>query len=423
MCRRCICLLLFWLSVAHAAPDLPDPSLSVSITVHGRFVNLMTGEQRLVTLQPQVLWAFPEELPTRPDLLRRAIRKEWSPAQLRFPEFWRKWQHRSVQTLNPPKGWLIWDAADEPLNLRVSVRDKEKRLSEIRLITPTEEHTAEAKNGVVQMDRRIQPTDACALILRGRKGTLLLLLARWTPLVYAERVGIVAEVSLSPSPKIDCDECRRGEALARQVRPDLPPPEKGFVRVYRYVREGEPYPTDVPHFPLKPIVDLDIGRSIVQPGGGGGFVDAQFVCSIPPVSEQEAAHIVWQEARKGIKRFSASSRGQTTMTEWHVYDVQRRRYVVIVWEARVRYDMLPSEFNSFNAAAYWTRDQANRIVTQLPLTPPNDVSALLVQRLRPDAAQHHIALKPRATLWFDANIVARRFWFSEPPSHSAAGVR
>ncbi len=143
-----ICYCLVFITAVHwfdrnssnallAAPVPPDPSLDVTLTVHGKFVNWETGEQRVATIEPQVLWALANELPTR--------------------------------------------------------------------------------------------------------------------IVYAERVGIIADVGIVPVKVGRCEECEQGEAIARQVYVEFPQPEKDFVRVYRRLERGESWPnivTDLPHFPF-----------------------------------------------------------------------------------------------------------------------------------------------------------------------------
>jgi hypothetical protein len=82
---------------------------------------------------------------------------------------------------------------------------------------------------------------------------------------------------------------------------------------------------------------------------------------------------------------------------------------------QIRPDLPPFRSNSpLGAAREWSRKQAEARLPQLPLTPPNDVAALLVQQLRPEATPHHIALKPTATLWFEADHLGQRFSVPDP---------
>lgn len=402
--------------VLSAAPIPPDPSLDVTVTVHGQFVNWETGERKEVTVEPQVLWALPNELPTRTDLLRRTIKDEWHGAQLFQPKIWEQWQHRTVQPLKAPKNWFVWDVGNKPLELRVSVRDNKKRLTEIKLVTVNEEATSKARSGAAQAVWRIKPTDAAVLILRDKSGVLAFLLVRWTPIVYAERVGIVADAGIVPVKIERCEECQRGEAIARQVYLELSQPEKGFVRVYRRLKEGDFVPnqiTELPHFPLKAQAWINVREF----GQGSAYVD--FVRSIPPLEPQEAIGILWQEVRMGtpyeLPKFLPGQRGRVSTACWEFYDIQRRLYVAIAWEVRVRYGALPSFFSSYNEAAYRTRDIGREIVKELPLSPPNNVAAMLVEKLRSRVKEWHIGLMPRATLWFEGNVVKRRGEFYEPP--------
>jgi len=400
-------------SVLSAAPIPPDSSLDVAVTVHGQFVNWETGERKEVTVEPQVLWALVNELPTRTDLLRRTIKDEWRGARLFQPKIWEQWQHRTVQPLKAPKGWLVWDVGNKPLELRVSVRDNKKRLTEIKLVKVNEEATSKAHNGAAQVVWRIKPADAAALILRNKAGVLAFLLVRWTPIVYAERVGIVADAGIVPVKIERCEECQQGENLARQVYLELSQPEKGFVRVYRQLKEGDFVPnqiTELPHFPLKAQAWIN-----GELGQGGAYVE--FVLSIPPLEPQEAIRILCQEVRIGIPhelpKFLPGRK--VSMARWEFYDIQRRRYIAVAWEVRVRYGALPSFFSSYNEAAYRTRDIAREIVKELPLSPPNDVAAMLVEKLRSRVKEWRIGLMPRATLWFEGNVVKRRGEFYEPP--------
>jgi len=399
--------------------------LDIEVKVHGRFVNWVTGKEQTASVKPQVIWAMPNELPTQTDLLRRAIKNEWRGAQLFFSDFWHRWAHRTVQTLNPPQGWLIWDVSQQPLQLQVSVRDKEKRLVQLRLVTVHEEVTAKAVNGTVQITRTIKPTDAAILVLRDKSGVLAFLLMRWTPIVYAERVGIVAEVGPVPVTIGDCEECRQGEAIANQIYEKLRPPKEGFVWVFQKLKAGEEYPdlkTGVPHFRIKTIADL------IVPFPTRKIVPVEFVKSIPPLDAQEALNIARYEARAIIPyqpmKWLPGQR-QVWRDEWRIYEVQKCRFVVAVWEVRARLDMRLAGFSSYNEAAYRTSDIANEIVNTIlsspvprpsphPLEPPNHVAALLVEKIRPKVANWRIGLMPRATLWFDGIVIAYRSSFKEP---------
>ncbi|MCX7969105.1 MAG: hypothetical protein N3B10_11565 [Armatimonadetes bacterium] len=404
-------------SVLLAAPIPPDPSLDVAVTVHGQFVNWETGERKRATILPQVLWALANELPTRTDLLRRAIKNEQQGALLFQPKIWEQWQHRTVQTLKPPKNWLVWDTSDDPLELRFSARDSKKRLTEVKLVTVNEEATLKARNGVAQTVWRIKPTDSAVIILRNKTGVLAFLLVRWTPLIFSERVGIVADAGPVPAKVERCEECQRGEKLALQVFPELPQLEKGFVRVYRRLKVGDLEPdenTELPHFPLKAHAWINLKDL------GQGGVYADFVRSIPPLEPKEAVWILCYEARSGtpyeLKRFPAGQRMRVRTTHWEFYDIQKRLYVAIAWEVRIRYGALPPFFSSYNEAAYRTQAIAREIVKEIPLSPPNDVAAILVEKLRSQVKEWRIGLMPRATLWFEGNVVKRRVEFYEPPS-------
>ena len=407
-------LLLFSANSIKAVPLPPDPSLDIEVKVHGRFVNWVTGKEQTVSVQPQVIWAMLNELPTRTDLLRRAIKNEWRGAQLFFSDFWRRWSHRTVQTLNPPQGWLIWDVSQQPLKLQVSVRDKEKRLTQLRLVTVHEELMAKAVNGVAKITWTIKPTDAAVLVLRDKSGVLAFLLMRWTPIVYAERVGIVAEVGPVPVTIGDCEECRQGEAIANQIYEKLRPPKEGFIWVFQRLKAGDEYPdlnTGVPHFRIRKIGDL----LVLSPTRK--IVPVEFAKSIPSLSAQEALNIACYEARavtpyRPMKWLPGQR--QVWRDEWRIYEVQKCRFVVAVWEVRARLDMRLAGFSSYNEAAYRTRDIANEIVKTIPLEPPNHVAVLLVDKLRPKVANWRIGLMPRATLWFDGVVIAQESWFREP---------
>lgn len=410
-----------------AAPIPPDPALDVVVTVRGQFVNWETGERREVTVKPQVLWALTNELPTRTDLLRRAIKSEWRGASLFLPKIWWQWQHRTFQTLKAPKNWLVWDVSNQPLELRLSVRDNKNRLTEIKLVTVSEELASKVRNGVAQVSWRIKPTDSAVLILRGKNGVLAFLLVRWTPLVFAERVGIVADAGVVPVKIGRCDECRRGEEIARQVFLELPPLEEGFVRIYRRLKEGEPLPlsTKLPHSISEIHATIHV-KGIRQLGIVGG-VHVKFIRSVPSLEPQEAVKILCQELRQAtpykLPQFLPGQRGRVSTTRWEFYDIQRRRYVAVAWEVRVRYGALPSSFSSYNEAAYRTRDVAREIVKGLPLSPPNNVAAMLVERLRARIKDWRIGLMPRATLWFEGDVVKRRSEFYEPPPEGTYAQR
>jgi hypothetical protein len=389
--------------------------LDIEVKVQGRFVNWVTGKEQTASVKPQVIWAMPNELPTRTDLLRRAVRNERRGAQLFFSDFWRRWAHRTVQTLNPPQGWLIWDVSQQPLQLQVSVRDKEKRLTQLRLVTVHEEVMAKAANGAAKVTWTIKPTDAAVLVLRDKLGVLAFLLMRWTPIVYAEQVGIVAEVGPIPVTIGDCEECRKGEAIANQIYEKLRPPKEGFVWVFQRLKAGDEYPdlnTGVPHFRIKTIGDL----LVLSPTRK--IVPVEFVKSIPSLGAQEALNIACYGARavtpyRPMKWLPGQR--QVWRDEWRIYEVQKCRFVVAVWEVRARLDMHLAGFSSYNEAAYRTRDIANEIVKSIPLKPPNHVAALLVERLRPKVASWRIGLMPRATLWFDGVVIANWFSIKEPP--------
>jgi hypothetical protein len=314
----------------------------------------------VATIEPQTIWALASELPTRADLLRQAIKNEWKGAQLFQPQIWQQWQHRTFQSLKAPKNWLVWDVSNQPLELKIVARDSKKRLTEAKLVTASEEATSKAHNGVVQAMWRIKPTDSAVIILHSKTGVLAFLLVRWTPIVYAERVGIVADAGIVPVKVGRCEECEQGEAIARQVYIEVPQPQEGFIRVYRRLKEGTPSPnmiTDLPHFSLKPSAWITVGQSSAY---------VSFVSSIPPLDPKEAVEILWKEVRKGVPykvpEFLPGQRGTVSATRWEFYDVQRRRYVAVAWEVRVRYGQLPSHFRSYNEAAYRTREIAQEIV-------------------------------------------------------------
>jgi len=407
-------LLLFSANSIKAVPLPPDPSLDVEVKVQGRFVNWVTGKEQTAYVKPQVIWAMPNELPTRTDLLRQAIKNQWRGAQLFFSDFWRRWSHRTVQLLNPPQGWLIWDVSQQPLQLQVSVRDERKRLVQLRLVTVHEELITKAVNGAAKVTWTIKPTDAAVLVLRDKSGVLAFLLMRWTPLVYAERVGVVAEVGPVPVTIGDCEECRQGEAIANQIYEKLRPPKEGFIWVFQRLKAGDEYPdlnTGVPHFRIRKIGDL----LVLSPTRK--IVPVEFAKSIPSLSAQEALNIACYEARavtpyRPMKWLPGQR--QVWRDEWRIYEVQKCRFVVAVWEVRARLDMRLAGFSSYNEAAYRTRDIANEIVKTIPLEPPNHVAVLLVDKLRPKVANWRIGLMPRATLWFDGVVIAQESWFREP---------
>jgi len=302
------------------------------------------------------------------------------------------------------------------LELRLIVRDRKKRLTEVKLVAANEELAAKARNGVVQAVWRIKPTDSAVLVLRDKSGVLAFLLVRWTPLVFAERVGIVADAGVVPVNIGQCEECRLGESIARQVYIKVPELEEGFVRVYRRLKKGDPVPdqiTDLPHFALKPVAWVRFGDF----GQGGAYVG--FVRSIPPLEPQEAVKILCQEVRLGTPyeppKFLPGQRGKMAIERWEFYDIQRRRYVAVAWEVRIRRGALPPPFSSHNEAAYRTCDIAREIVKGLPLSPPNDVAAVLVEKLRRRVKGWRIGLMPRATLWFEGNVIKGRGEFYEPP--------
>jgi len=388
--------------------------LDVEVKVQGRFVNWVTGKEQTAYVKPQVIWAMPNELPTRTDLLRQAIKNQWRGAQLFFSDFWRRWSHRTVQLLNPPQGWLIWDVSQQLLQLQVSVRDERKRLVQLRLVTVHEELITKAVNGAAKVTWTIKPTDAAVLVLRDKSGVLAFLLMRWTPLVYAERVGVVAEVGPVPVTIGDCEECRQGEAIANQIYEKLRPPKEGFIWVFQRLKAGDEYPdlnTGVPHFRIRKIGDL----LVLSPTRK--IVPVEFAKSIPSLSAQEALNIACYEARavtpyRPMKWLPGQR--QVWRDEWRIYEVQKCRFVVAVWEVRARLDMRLAGFSSYNEAAYRTRDIANEIVKTIPLEPPNHVAVLLVDKLRPKVANWRIGLMPRATLWFDGVVIAQESWFREP---------
>jgi hypothetical protein len=421
-------ILLFSANILKAVPLPPEPSLDIEAKVRGQFTNWVTGEEQTVFIQPQVIWATPNELPNRADLLRQAIKSEWRRAILFLPDFWRLWNQRTIQPLKPPHGWLIWDVSRQRqhlLQLQVSVRDKRKRLTQVRLVTVHEEVKAKAVNGMAKVVWAIKPTDAGVLILQGRSSVLAFLPMRWTPLVYAERVGIVAEVGPVPVPIGKCEECQRGRAIAQQIYEKLRPPKEGFVWVFQRLRAGSRYPivgVDVPHFRIKPVVMFS---KLVAPGRWS--VLAEFFKSLPPLDPNEAAKIAHHEAREAILYRPSewlSRRAQILEDEWWIYEVQKRRFVVAVWEVRVRRD-IPTEFSTYNEAVYRTREIAKEVVKALlsqparrlsphPLEPPNNVAGLLVEKIRPKVSSLCIGLMPRATLWFDGVIVAYSSSFKEP---------
>ncbi|MCS7254858.1 MAG: hypothetical protein NZ781_12665 [Armatimonadetes bacterium] len=402
-----------------SALPLPfDPSLDVTVTIHGQFVNWETGKRGVITVQPQLLWALTNELPTQTNLLQRAIKNEWHGARLFQPKIWQQWQHRTTQALKAPDGWLVWDVSNQPLQLRVFVRDNKKRLAEMKLVTVSEEITSKAYNGAVEAIWRIKPTDAAVLILRDKTGVLAFLLVRWTPIVYAERVGIVSYVGTVPIKIGQCGECQKGKAIASELYLEMPPIERGFVRVYRRLKMGKfiaNLSVNLPHSPLKPIVDLPVGQESVA---------VELVQSIPKFKPQEAAIIICKEVRKGTLYKPAVyspewSRGLSNGGwRWDFYDFQRRRYVVSVWEVRVREGALPPSFSSYNAVAYQTKDIAQEIVKGLPLSPPNNVAAVLVEKLRMRLKEWRIGLMPRATLWVDSNVVKQTGSFADLPTIS-----
>lgn len=395
---------------AHTALSPLDPALDVAVVVQGEFVNLMTGEQRTVIIMPSLLWMAPEELPSQKEMLRQWLTPK---TPVDCYEEWRQWQHRTVQDLMPPKDWLFWEVGTNPLTLQLRLHDAQQQLTVVRIVTLRDEQVVKATDGMVQAQVHLAPTEAAALLFQGQTEPLFALLARWTPLVWRERTGTIAEVGPLPPPSISCDECQRGEEVAHRLYPDLIPPEQGFVRVYRRLNRGDPYLTDPPHFPLEPQRSLLLNI--------GQIVKAQFVRSIPLLSSQEALRLVWQGARCGEHLSTVTDSIQpnawVAVSGWQAYDVQRRRYVIVVWEVQVRPD-LPPPFGSdspLSAALEWSREKASALLSHLPLTPPNDVATLLVVRLRPEAEKHHIALKPVATLWFDGNAIARRFFVPNPP--------
>jgi len=361
-------ILLFSANILKAVPLPPDPSLDIEAKVRGQFTNWVTGEEQTVFIQPQVIWATPNELPNRADLLRQAIKSEWRRAILFLPDFWCLWNQRTIQPLKPPHGWLIWDVSRQRqhlLQLQVSVRDKRKRLTQVRLVTVHEEVKAKAVNGMAKVVWAIKPTDAGVLILQGRSSVLAFLPMRWTPLVYAERVGIVAEVGPVPVPIGKCEECQRGRAIAQQIYEKLRPPKEGFVWVFQRLRAGSRYPivgVDVPHFRIKPVVMFS---KLVAPGRWS--VLAEFFKSLPPLDPNEAAKIAHHEAREAILYRPSewlSRRAQILEDEWWIYEVQKRRFVVAVWEVRVRRD-IPTEFSTYNEAVYRTREIAKEVVKAL----------------------------------------------------------
>lgn len=326
---------------------------------------------------------------------------------------WQQWQHRTYQSLKAPKNWLVWDVSDQPLELRIVVRDSKKRLTEAKLVTASEEAASKAHNGFVQAIWKIKPTDSAVIILRSKTGVLAFLLLRWTPIVYAERIGIVADARIVPVKVERCEECKQGEAIARQVHVEFPQPEKGFVRVYRRLERDESWPniaTDLPHFPIKPSAWITAGQSSVY---------LSFVRSIPHLEPQEAVRILCKEVRKGIPyelpKPLSGQQGIVSTTHWEFYDVQRRQYVAVAWEVRVPFGKLPSFFRSYNEAAHRTQDIAQEIVKELPLSSPNNVAKMLIERLRARVKEWRIGLMPRATLWFEGNVVKQRGEFYEPP--------
>ncbi len=65
--------------------------------------------------------------------------------------------------------------------------------------------------------------------------------------------------------------------------------------------------------------------------------------------------------------------------EWRVYEVQKFRFVVAVWEVRARLDMRLAGLSSYNEAGYRTCDMANEIVKSIPEEPPNPVGDEVVK--------------------------------------------
>ncbi len=437
MCCRTVWLILLCCSLAGAircqaqkSPSAParvvplpfNSALEFAASVQGQFVNLETNERKTLTVQPQVLWVVAEELSITTEELRRALRSEWRGAQLFQSPLWQQWQHRTFQSIKAPDGWFLWDIIPQPGMVRLFLRDKEKRLTEARLVTWREEFTVKAKDGVVQTQLRLKPTDSAALILRDREGTRAILLLRWTPLAYAERVGIVADAGVVPVKVGRCAECQQGETIAREIFIEWAPPPAGFVRVYRRLAEGDLLPTllELPHFPAKPVADLIVRDVSSSKAVSEALVE--FVRSIPPLSLQEAVRILWHEVRSGTPyrppQWKPRQRGTAPVPYWEFYDGQRRRYVAVAWEVWVRIGALPPKFSSYNEAAYRTRDIAQEIVRTLPLNPPNDVAAMVVKRLRERVRAWRIGLRPRATIWFEGIVVKQRGTFYEPPPPS-----
>ncbi len=144
-----------------------------------------------------------------------------------------------------------------------------------------------------------------------------------------------------------------------------------------------------------------------------------FVRSILHLEPQEAVRILCKEVRKGIPyelpKSLSGQQGIVSTTHWEFYDVQRRQYVAVAWEVYVPFGKLPSFFRSYNEAAYRTQDIAQEIVKELPLSSPNNVAKMLIERLRARVKEWRIGLMPRATLWFEGNVVKQRGEFYEPP--------
>jgi hypothetical protein len=69
-------LALVWVGIAATRLVPSDSALEVSASVSGRFVNLMTGETREVTLQPELLWVTADELPTAAEALRPLLMRQ-----------------------------------------------------------------------------------------------------------------------------------------------------------------------------------------------------------------------------------------------------------------------------------------------------------------------------------------------------------
>lgn len=254
--RKVICIL--WLTgtlgftgvKATAAVSVPsDPALDVSVSISGRFINLLTGEAKEVALHPELIWVTPDELPPEADSLRPALSTQWNPAVPRANQIWERWKHRAFQSLNAPNGWEMWEASSEPLTLNLTVRDKHRRLRAVRVLTADGEQVVNTKrSSAAQGKYRISPSGSAVLVLQGQQSALMVVLMHWTPVVRTGRMSDMVDCPPFTPVHLDCEECRQGEAVVKRARPDLPLPESGFYRVYRHVEANQNYPSGVPHF-------------------------------------------------------------------------------------------------------------------------------------------------------------------------------